>query len=166
MLEPDTERTHMNAPGTSLQTHFTTFDHIQRDLSADTISSYRDTWRMLLKYLTATLGIPAATLDFGAVTATNVTGFLDHLEQERGNNAKTRNTRLTAIRSVLGRALPDHPDMPRPLPTNSVFSVDQKFSINAVSFLSLWTIISRRWIPLSANCCDDPLNLRFEPLSL
>lgn len=100
----------MNALATSLQTYFTTFAHTQRDLSANTITSYRDTWRMLLKYLTATLGVPADALDFDAVTATNVTNFLDHLEQERGNNAKTRNTRLTAIRSVLGRALPDHPE--------------------------------------------------------
>lgn len=100
----------MNALATSLQTYFTTFAHTERDLSANTISSYRDTWRMLLKYLTTALGVPTDRLDFDAVTATNVTGFLDHLEQERGNNAKTRNTRLTAIRSVLGRALPDHPE--------------------------------------------------------
>ncbi|RNI24756.1 tyrosine-type recombinase/integrase [Flexivirga caeni] len=100
----------MNALATSLQTYFTTFAHAQRDLSANTIASYRDTWRMLLKYLTATLETPTDGLDFDAVTAANVTGFLDHLEHERGNNAKTRNTRLTAIRSVLGRALPDHPE--------------------------------------------------------
>lgn len=100
----------MNALAASLQTYFTTFAHNQRDLSANTIASYRDTWRMLLKYLTATLGVPADSLDFAAVTATNVTGFLDHLEHERGNGAKTRNTRLTAIRSVLSRALPDHPE--------------------------------------------------------
>ena len=100
----------MNALAISLQTYFTTFAHTQRDLSANTIASYRDTWRMLLKYLTATLGIPADALDFDAVTAAHVTGFLDHLEQERGNSTRTRNARLTAIRSVLGRALPDHPE--------------------------------------------------------
>jgi site-specific recombinase XerD len=100
----------MNALAISLQTYFTTFAHTQRDLSINTIGSYRDTWRMLLKYLTTTLGIPADALDFDAVTATHVTGFLDHLEQERGNSSRTRNARLTAIRSVLGRALPDHPE--------------------------------------------------------
>jgi len=100
----------MNALATSLQTYFTTFAHTQRDLSAHTISSYRDTWRMLLKHLTATLAVPADTLDFDAVTAANVTGFLDHLEHDRGNSTRTRNARLTAIRSVLGRALPDHPE--------------------------------------------------------
>jgi site-specific recombinase XerD len=100
----------MNALASSLQTYFTTFAHTQRDLSVNTIASYRDTWRMLLKYLTATLRIPADALDFDAVTATHVTGFLDHLEHDRGNSSRTRNARLTAIRSVLGRALPDHPE--------------------------------------------------------
>jgi site-specific recombinase XerD len=100
----------MNALATSLQTYFTTFARTQRDLSANTIASYRDTWRTLLKYLTAKLGVRADLLDFDAVTATNVTSFLDHLEHARGNSAKTRNVRLTAIRAVLGRALPDHPE--------------------------------------------------------
>ena len=48
----------MNALAISLQTYFTTFAHTQRDLSVNTIASYRDTWRMLLKYLTTTLGFP------------------------------------------------------------------------------------------------------------
>jgi site-specific recombinase XerD len=100
----------MNALATSLQTYFTTFAHTQRDLSPNTIGSYRDTWRMLIKYLTMILGVSADKLDLDAVTAANITGFLDYLEQERGNSAKTRNVRLTAIRSVLGRALPDHPE--------------------------------------------------------
>jgi len=100
----------MNALAASLQTYFTTFAHTQRDLSSNTIASYRDTWRMLLKYLTAELGISAERIEFDALTVTNITGFLDYLEHVRGNNAKTRNTRLTAIRAVLGRALPDHPE--------------------------------------------------------
>lgn len=100
----------MNALATNLQTYFTTFAHTQRDLSSNTIGSYRDTWRMLLKYLTTTLAVPTDKLDFDAVTATNITGFLAYLEHERGNSAKTRNVRLTAIRAVLGRALPDHPE--------------------------------------------------------
>ena len=100
----------MNALASSLQAYFTTFAHAQRDLSANTIASYRDTWRLLLKYLTATLGVPTEVLDFEAITAAHVSGFLDHLERERGNSARTRNARLTAIRAVLGRALPDHPE--------------------------------------------------------
>lgn len=100
----------MNDLATSLQTYFTTFARTQRDLSENTIASYRDTWRMLLKHLTVALDTPADRIDFDALTAANITGFLDHLQHDRGNNAKTRNTRLTAIRAVLSRALPDHPE--------------------------------------------------------
>ena len=100
----------MNTLATSLQTYFTTFARTQRDLSANTISSYRDTWRLLLKYLATALTTPANEIDFDAVTATNVTAFLDHLEHERGNSVRTRNARLTAIRAVLSRAMPDHPE--------------------------------------------------------
>lgn len=100
----------MTALARTLQTYFTVFARTQRDLSANTISSYRDTWRMLLKHLSATLGTPVDELDLHDLTAANVSAFLEHLQQERGNNAKTRNTRLTAIRSVLARALPDHPE--------------------------------------------------------
>ncbi|MBX7435597.1 site-specific integrase [Mycobacterium sp. Y57] len=100
----------MNALAISLQTYFTTFAHTQRDLSANTIASYRDTWRMLLKYLTSTLGMSTDAVDFDALTAMNINGFLDYLEQERHNSTRTRNARLTAIRAVLSRALPDHPE--------------------------------------------------------
>lgn len=100
----------MNALATSLQTYFTTFAHTQRDLSSHTIASYRDTWRMLLKYVANVQSIPVERIDFDALTVTNITGFLNHLVHVRGNNAKTRNTRLTAIRAVLSRALPDHPE--------------------------------------------------------
>jgi len=100
----------MNALAVSLQSYFTTFAHTQRDLSVHTIASYRDTWRMLIKYLSTTLDIGADVLDFDAITTTSITAFLDHLEDERGNSVKTRNTRLTAIRAVLNRALPDHPE--------------------------------------------------------
>ena len=100
----------MNALATSLQTYFTTFAHDQRDLSSHTIASYRDTWRMLLKHLASTIGISADAIDLDTITAAHVAGFLDHLEHERGNAARTRNARLTAIRSVLGRALPEHPE--------------------------------------------------------
>lgn len=120
----------MNTLATSLQTYFTTFARTQRDLSANTISSYRDTWRLLLKYLAATLMVPANAIDFDAVTAPNVTRFLDHLEHERGNSARTRNARLTAIRSVLSRAMPDHPEHAATI--TQVLAIPPKRTIRAV----------------------------------
>ncbi|MHA7648419.1 hypothetical protein ACX9NE_02855 [Mycobacterium sp. ML4] len=74
----------MNALAISLQTYFATSAPIQRDVAANTIASYRDTWRMLLKYLTTTLRIPADALDFDVVTAAHVTGFIDHLASDSG----------------------------------------------------------------------------------
>ncbi|WP_235681413.1 site-specific integrase [Tomitella gaofuii] len=73
----------MTALATSLQTYFTTFARTQRDLSANTISSYRDTWRMLLKHLSTTLGTPVDALDLEDLTAANVTAFLEHLQRAR-----------------------------------------------------------------------------------
>ena len=46
-----------------------------------------------------------ADLDVGTITA-----FLDHLEQERNNTARTRNLRLTAIRSLFSYASLAHPE--------------------------------------------------------
>ena len=65
----------MNTLAISLQNYFTTFARTQRDMSVNTIASYRDTWRMLLKYLTTALRIPADAVDFDAVTAAHVTAF-------------------------------------------------------------------------------------------
>jgi len=80
----------MNALAISLQSYFTTFAHTQRDLSVNTIASYRDTWRMVLKHLTATLAIPADALDFDAVTATHVT------RSPRSRSTKRRRKRASA----------------------------------------------------------------------
>lgn len=99
----------MNTLAIALQQYFTSYAHAQRDLSPNTVAAYRDTWRILLKYLTDVLGVAADEIDFDALNAELVIGFLDHLEQVRGNRASTRNARLTAIRAVLTRAQPNHP---------------------------------------------------------
>jgi integrase/recombinase XerD len=38
---------------TALQSFFTDYVHTQRNLSDNTIASYRDTWRLLIKHGTA-----------------------------------------------------------------------------------------------------------------
>ncbi|WP_114906522.1 tyrosine-type recombinase/integrase [Ornithinimicrobium murale] len=100
----------MNTLALALQQYFTSYAQAQRDLSPNTIAAYRDTWRILIKHLTEVLGVNADEIDFDALTAELVTGFLDHLEQVRGNSVATRNARLTAIRAVLTRAQPDTPE--------------------------------------------------------
>ena len=100
----------MNTLAVELQTYFTTFAHAQRDLSPNTITAYRDTWRMLITFLAARTGAKAEHIDFNDIDTENITAFLDYLQHERGNSAATRNARLSAIRAVLSHAMPGHLD--------------------------------------------------------
>ena len=96
----------MNALAIELQSYFTSFARDQRDLSPHTISSYRDTWRLLITYLSDTTGTRADRIDFADLTVESFTGFLDHLEHDRHNSTATRNARLSGIRAVSVHALP------------------------------------------------------------
>jgi len=83
----------------------------QRQASPHTIISYRDTFRLLLKFAQHQLHTPPALLTFKAVNAPLIVAFLDHLEKHRGLSARSRNLRLTAIHSFFRYAafeLPDH----------------------------------------------------------
>jgi integrase/recombinase XerD len=93
-----------------LQRYFTDFARIQRDLSPNTIAAYRDTWRLLIKHATSTLGVTADKLDLAMIDTDLVTSFLNDLAATRANSIATRNARLTALRAVLAYALPDYPE--------------------------------------------------------
>jgi len=71
----------------------------QRQVSQHTISSYRDTFRLLLRFAYKRLHKPPDHLAFEDINAPLVTAFLNDLEQTRAISARTRNLRLTAIRS-------------------------------------------------------------------
>lgn len=71
----------------------------QRQASPHTISSYRDTFRLLLTFAQQRLHTPPARLTFDAIDAPLVVAFLDRLEKDRGLSARSRNLRLTAIHS-------------------------------------------------------------------
>ncbi len=71
----------------------------QRQASPHTIASYRDTFRLLLKFAHTRLHTPPARLSFEAVDAPLIGAFLDHVEQTRGVSVRSRNLRLTAIHS-------------------------------------------------------------------
>jgi integrase/recombinase XerD len=71
----------------------------QRRASGHTIAGYRDTFRLLLRYAAERLGTTPSNLQLEQLDASFVGQFLDHLEQERGNSARTRNARLAALHS-------------------------------------------------------------------
>lgn len=94
----------------TVQSFFT--DRLTRQLQASehTIASYRDTIRMLLQFLQDGTGTPPWRLDWTDLDADAIAAFLEHLETVRGNSARTRNLRLTAIRSLFGYASLRHPE--------------------------------------------------------
>jgi len=73
----------------------------QRGASAQTIASYRDTFELFLRYAEQATGRSPSALALNDLDAPLVLAFLDHLETQRGNCPRTRNLRLTAIRSFM-----------------------------------------------------------------
>jgi site-specific recombinase XerD len=88
-----------NRLATLLEPFFTDRLMTQRAASSHTIASYRDTFRLFVRFASERTGKAPFALDLGDLDATLVGSFLDHLEQERGNGPRTRNVRLAAIRS-------------------------------------------------------------------
>jgi site-specific recombinase XerD len=71
----------------------------QRNSSAHTVRSYRDTWRLFLRFVSSRQHQPVAQLTLQQLTAAEVLAFLQHTEQERKASIGTRNCRLAALRS-------------------------------------------------------------------
>src|SRR5437016_749423 len=82
-----------------LQAFFAEYLSQQKRLSPQTIVSCRDTFRLLLTFLRKHCGIEPSALRLADVDAPAVLRFLDYLEQQRGNSVRSRNIRLSAIRS-------------------------------------------------------------------
>jgi site-specific recombinase XerD len=61
--------------------------------------SYRDTWRLFLRFTTVRQQRPVAALRLADLTAAVVLAFLDHSEKERHVSIGTRDCRLAALRS-------------------------------------------------------------------
>lgn len=71
----------------------------QRKASPHTVASYRDTFRLLLKFAAEKRGRSPATMSLTDVGEPLLSEFLEQLEKGRGCGARSRNQRLAAIRS-------------------------------------------------------------------
>jgi integrase/recombinase XerD len=97
-----------------LEAFFTKRLIAQRRVSSHTISSYRDTFRLLLQFAKKHLDKEPSELRLEDLNAPFLGGFLDDLESTRANSARSRNLRLTAIRSFFRYAAleaPQHSDL-------------------------------------------------------
>ena len=81
----------------------------QRQASPHTVGSYRDTFRLLLQFAQQRLYKSPALLAFEQIDAPMIAAFLDDLEKSRGITARSRNLRLTAIRSFFHYAAYEEP---------------------------------------------------------
>lgn len=73
----------------------------QKNASPCTISSYRDTFRIFLKYMKEKKQCDPSQITIAMVNAENVLDFLNYIETVRNNSIKTRNNRLAAIHSFM-----------------------------------------------------------------
>jgi site-specific recombinase XerD len=100
----------MTAFAPTLQAFFTDRLVQQRQASPRTIAAYRDTLRLLVNFVHRRTGKLPAQLDWGDLDATVIVAFLNYLEDERHNSIRTRNVRLTAVRSLFRYAALRHPE--------------------------------------------------------
>ena len=101
----------MTAPlAPTMQAFFTDRLVRQRAASPHTIAAYRDTMRLMLTFAQQQLSKPPSALSLVDLDAPLITAFLDHLQRERRNSARTRNARLAAIHSLFKFAALRHPE--------------------------------------------------------
>ena len=94
-----------------LQAFFTDRLMRQRQASPHTIASYRDTFRLLLSFAEHRLKKAPSMLRLDDLDTPFLGAFLDHLEKERGNSARSRNARLAALHSFFRYVALHEPSM-------------------------------------------------------
>ena len=82
----------------------------QRRASPHTVAAYAQTFRLLVRYAQERLGTPPSKLALAQLDAPFLASFLDQLESERGNEARSRNARLAALRSFYHYASLEAPE--------------------------------------------------------
>ena len=81
----------------------------QRRVSPHTVTSYRDSFRLLLRFAEKRLGRTPSELTLEDLHAPFLASFLDDLESKRANSARTRNIRLAALHSFFRYAALEAP---------------------------------------------------------
>jgi len=71
----------------------------QLGASPHTVAAYRDAFRLLFRFVDVNLGRAPSKIRLEELDAPFLGQFLHHLERDRGNGARTRNTRLSALRA-------------------------------------------------------------------
>jgi integrase/recombinase XerD len=125
----------MSALAPTLQAFFTDRLMRQRQASSHTLSSYRDTMKLLLRFAAERQKVQPVELEINDLDSALISAFLDHREHDCGNSIRTRNTLLTAIRSLFRYAALRHPEHAEVI--QRVLAIPPKrFARRLVSFLT------------------------------
>lgn len=81
-----------------------------RNVSPNTVVSYRDTFKQLLVFMKEQQGIKPERLTIRDITKEAVISFLEDIESARGNSISTRNQRLAAIHALFRYIQTQEPD--------------------------------------------------------
>lgn len=73
----------------------------QRQVSSCTINSYRDTFRLILRFLNTEEGLKSDKVTIETFTTETILGFINYLAKNRNNSNRTINNRLAAINSFM-----------------------------------------------------------------
>ncbi len=94
--------------------HLTNFLRVyltgQCGYSVNTVTSYRDTFALFLRYCNEKHKLNPDKLELDSITKSVVEGFLDWLSNENGNSVSTRNLRLAALHSFFRYVREESPE--------------------------------------------------------
>lgn len=101
----------MSAPSFAALLQGFVTDRLLRQMRAspNTVSGYRDAFRLLLRYATERLGKAPSELTLEDIEPSLLIDFLEGLETKRENTTRTRNNRLAAIRSFFRHVAMNEP---------------------------------------------------------
>ena len=71
----------------------------QQNFSSNTVASYRDTFKLILRFFSEEKGLPAERLTLEMLDRNTITDYLEWLRTSRQNSETTLQQRLTVIRS-------------------------------------------------------------------
>jgi len=83
---------------------------VQKNLSSNTVSSYRDTFVLMFQFMQAEKTIPPEKLSIDDFNTTYIQDFLSWLENTRKCSISTRNQRLAALHSFFRYVMFKHPE--------------------------------------------------------
>ena len=130
-----------NGLGVAMRDFFYNYLQQLRGVSPNTLLSYRDAMKLLLRFVADEKNVSVSDLVVEDIGAVQVVAFLDHLEKNRKNGVGTRNIRLAAIHSFfryLAGMYPEHLDQ-----SQRVLSIPfKRMPIPTVGYLEFEEIVA------------------------